>query len=50
MQVLKNLTFVDDISNGDYKIKFFDDTDTNDKLDTNKTELSLDLSIPCENQ
>ena len=43
-------TFVDDISNGDYKIKFFDDADTNDKLDTNKTELSLDLSIPCENQ
>ena len=43
-------TFVDDISSGDYKIKFFDDADTNDKLDTNKTELSLDLSIPCKNQ
>ena len=43
-------TFVDDISNGDYKIKFFDDADTNDKLDSNKTELSLDLSIPCKNQ
>ena len=41
-------TFVDDISRGDYKIKFFDDADTNDKLDTNKTELSLDLSIPCK--
>ncbi len=43
-------TFVDDISSGDYKIKFFDDADTNDKLDSNKTELSLDLSIPCKNQ
>ena len=43
-------TFVDDISSGDYKIKFFDDADTNDKLDTNKTEFSLDLSIPCKNQ
>jgi hypothetical protein len=43
-------TFVDDISNGDYKIKFFDDADTNDRLDNNKTELSLDLSIPCKNQ
>ena len=42
-------TFVDDISSGDYKIKFFDDADTNDKLDSNKTELSLDLSIPCKN-
>ena len=43
-------TFVDDISSGDYQIKFFDDADTNDKFDTNKTELSLDLSIPCKNQ
>ena len=43
-------TFVDDINSGDYKIKFFDDADTNDKLDTNKTELSLNLSIPCKNQ
>ena len=50
VEVLKNCTFVDDISSGDYKIKFFDDADTNDKLDTNKTELSLDLSIPCKNQ
>jgi hypothetical protein len=43
-------TFVDDISSGDYKIKFFDDADSNDRLDNNKTELSLDLSIPCKNQ
>ena len=43
-------TFVDDINSGDYKIKFFDDADTNDKLDTNKTELSLNFSIPCKNQ
>jgi hypothetical protein len=43
-------TFIDDISSGDYKIKFFDDVDTNNKLDTNKTELSLDLFIPCKNQ
>jgi hypothetical protein len=42
--------FVDDISSGDYKIKFFDDADTNERLDNNKTELSLDLSIPCKNQ
>jgi len=43
-------TFVDDISSGDYKIKFFDDVDSNDRLDNNKTELSLDLSIPCKKQ
>ncbi|HEX7142499.1 MAG TPA: hypothetical protein VF222_08475 [Nitrososphaeraceae archaeon] len=43
-------TFVDDINSGDYKIKVFDDADTNDKLDTNKTELSLNFSIPCKNQ
>ena len=43
-------TYVDDINSGDYKIKFFDDADTNDKLDTNKTIISRDLSIPCKNQ
>ena len=43
-------TYVDDISSGDYKIKFFDDADTNDKLDANKTGLSLDFSIPCKSQ
>lgn len=43
-------TFVDDIRSRDYKIKFIDDADTNDRLDSNKTELSLYLSIPCKNQ
>jgi hypothetical protein len=43
-------TYVDDISSGDYKIKFFDDADTNDKPDANKTALSLDFSIPCKSQ
>ena len=43
-------TYVDDNNSGDYKIKFFDDADTNDKLDTNKTGISRDFSIPCKNQ
>ena len=43
-------TYVSDINSGDYKIKFFDDADTNDKLDTNKTGISLDFSIPCKNK
>jgi hypothetical protein len=43
-------TYVGDIASGDYKIKFFDDADTNDKLDINKTEISRDFSIPCKKQ